>query len=182
MSYELQSIGVIHSPFGQAPGTPLQNFAAAAHAGGLAPEGLELPEAVVVDPRGGRGTIELVPEWQDALRNLDGYDRIWLLFGLDRCAPAQAMVTPFRDTVPRGLFSTRAPARPNRIGLSAVRLLGVAGRFVHVAELDALDGSPLWDIKPYVRDYDCHPAAKRGWLDEATVDASVRVADDRFAR
>jgi len=175
----LRRIGTIHSPFLDASGTPVQNFAARGHEGGLLPQG-ELEAFPVRDARGGRGTLEIDPRWEEALQDLVGYDRIWLLFWVHRAGPVRPLVRPYRDTVERGLFATRAPARPNPIGLSCVRLLGLRGRFVHVAVLDALDGSPLLDIKPYVPEYDSFPGASRGWLEAPTVSQGAILADNRF--
>ena len=180
-SERVERVGVVHSPFRMATGTPVQNYASRGHEGGLDPA-KECVEGVVVDPRGGRGTLEVDPRWEGALSDLAGLDRIWVIFWLDRSTPAKAKVLPYRDTVERGLFSTRAPSRPNPIGMSCVRLLGVAGRFVHVCELDILDGSPLLDIKPYVAEYDSFPDAKRGWLDEPSVKPGPLAADARFER
>jgi tRNA-Thr(GGU) m(6)t(6)A37 methyltransferase TsaA len=178
-SLEIRAVGVVHSPFTQATGTPIQNCAARVHGAGLRPEA-PLPEAPVRDASGGRGTLEIDPAWVDALADLDGCDRIWLLFWADRAATPRTRVVPYRDSQERGLFSTRAPARPNPIGMSCVRLLGVRGRFVHVAELDLLDGTPLLDIKPYVPEYDCFPEARTAWLSEPTVRAGAMWADSRF--
>jgi tRNA-Thr(GGU) m(6)t(6)A37 methyltransferase TsaA len=175
------SIGVVHSPFLEATGTPVQNYAARGHEGGPA-ELVAMPEGPVVDVRGGRGTLEIVARWEGALADLEGCDRIWVLFWTHRAATAQAKVIPYRDTAERGLFSTRAPARPNPIGLSCVKVLGVVGRFVHVSEIDMLDGTPILDIKPYVPNYDSFPEARCAWLDEKSVRHGVVQADARFER
>jgi len=87
-------------------------------------------------------------------------------------------VVPYRDTRERGLFATRAPSRPNPIGLSVVRLLGRDANVLRVADVDILDGTPLLDIKPYVPEFDAHPASRAGWLDERRADR--KEADDRF--
>jgi tRNA-Thr(GGU) m(6)t(6)A37 methyltransferase TsaA len=176
-----QPVGVVRSPFAQAPGTPLQNFAAAQNDGGLVPDDA-LPDAVVVDARGGRGTLVVDAAWEQALKDLEGFDRVWVIFHIHQAKEPQALVVPFRDTVPRGVFATRAPARPNAIGMSAVRLLGVTGCHVHVAELDVLDGSPLLDIKPYIPAYDSRPDARSGWLAFETARPEVLMADGRFAK
>lgn len=175
----LQAIGRIHSPFVEAHGTPVQNYAAQSHAGGLADLAGTQAHAVT-DVRGGRGTLEVFPRWIEALQDLEGCPRIWILFWVHRAAPTRTMVLPYRDTTERGLFSTRAPARPNPIGISCVRLLGVSDRFVHVAELDALDGSPLLDIKPYVDGYDAFPGIAPAWLDSGSARHGAMVADGRF--
>jgi tRNA-Thr(GGU) m(6)t(6)A37 methyltransferase TsaA len=84
------------------------------------------------------------------------------------------------DTQPRGLFATRAPNRPNPIGISLVRLLRVEGSLLHVGNIDVLDGTPLLDIKPHVPDFDCVPEARIGWMAKATADMRKKVADGRF--
>lgn len=178
-SASLHAIGVVHSPFVEASGTPVQNYAAQAHEGGLVDLDAMGPEPVR-DARGGRGTLEIDPAWIEALQDLDGCPRVWILFWVHRAAPARTKVLPYRDTAERGLFSTRAPARPNPIGLSCVRLLAVCGRFVHVAELDALDGSPLLDIKPYVDGYDSFPGVSPAWLESGSARRGTMVADARF--
>ena len=90
------------------------------------------------------------------------------------------LVVPYRDTLERGLFATRAPARPNPIGLSCVRLLGIEGEIIRIAEVDILDDTPLLDIKPYVPQYDHYPGQRVGWLEKAS--ESLVVADGRFER
>jgi tRNA-Thr(GGU) m(6)t(6)A37 methyltransferase TsaA len=82
------------------------------------------------------------------------------------------------DQRPRGLFATRAPSRPNPIGMSCVRLVSVVGDTLHVADVDMLDGTPLLDIKPYAPRFDCYEVARSGWLDR--VSGRDTSADDRF--
>ncbi len=154
---DLKPIGKIHSPFKEQAGTPIQ-------------------PGWGDDP--GEGEVEVFEEFAEGLADLDGFERIWLIYRLDRAAPAKLKVTPYRDTVEHGVFTTRSPSRPNAIGISCVRLLGVEGRRLHVAELDILDGTPLLDIKPYSPRFDAWPDAKAGWLDGK---GSGRLrADDRF--
>jgi tRNA-Thr(GGU) m(6)t(6)A37 methyltransferase TsaA len=154
----VKSIGIIHSPFQQAEGTPIQP----AYAGGS------------------EGRVEVFPEYAPGLKDLEGFDRVWLLFWCDRAVACQLIVTPYKDTAPRGVFSTRAPSRPNPIGLSAVRLLRVEGNILHMAELDVLDNTPLLDIKSYVPAFDHLAAERTGWLAAAISQRSV--ADRRFER
>jgi len=154
----LTEIGCIHSPFVQAAGTPIQPYRA-----GNAP---------------GYATVR--PEYVDGLEDLAGFDRIWLIYWFHRAVPARMKVVPYRDTVGRGLFATRVPARPNRIGMSCVRLLNIEAGILRLAEVDILDGTPLLDIKPYVPQYDNYPVNRCGWLD--TVPDRPVVADDRFER
>lgn len=155
MNLQLIPIGLVHSPYRQALGTPIQ-------------------------PRwahGVEGTIEVLPEFAPGLRDLDGFERIWLLCWFDRAKPARLEVIPYRDTQTRGVFATRAPSRPNPIGLSCVRLLSIEGSRLRVADLDILDGTPLLDIKPYVPDCDVFPAGRIGWYASAP---DRRTADGRF--
>ena len=154
----LTEIGRVHSPFKQATGTPIQPCRA-----GSAP-----------------GYVVLRPEFVDGLKDLDGFDRLWLIYWFHRAAAAKMSVIPYRDTVAHGLFATRVPARPNTIGMSCVRLLIIAGNILRLAEVDILDDTPLLDIKPYVPQYDNYPVQRCGWLD-AVPDKPV-VADDRFER
>lgn len=178
----LDPVGVVHSPWLVAEGTPVQSFGSWYIDKGwqeAEPDRLACPH---VDRRGGRGTLAVDKKWQDALCDLEGFSHLWALFWIDRAKPAVPKVVPYRDTVERGLFATRSPARPNPIGLSCLRVVSVVGRFVHVTGLDILDGSPLLDIKPYIPDYDSFRTADRGWLDGASSRQCIVVADDRFAR
>ncbi len=179
---KLVSIGTVHSPWLEPKGTPVQSFSAWNENGGWQRGPEDELAAPYADIRGGRGTLEIVPEWEEALADLDGYSHIWVFFWLDRSVPPMPKVLPYRDTVERGLFSTRAPSRPNPIGLSCVRLISVQGRFVHVAGLDILDGTPLLEIKPYIPDYDAFPYASRGWLTSATASQGTVHADNRFLK
>lgn len=155
---EVRPIGIIHSPFKEAAGTPIQPVFA----------------------KGSEGTVEVYPEFQEGLADLDGFERIWLLFWLNRASPYKLKVKPYMDDTIRGLFSTRAPSRPNSIGMSCVKLLGVDGNILKVAEFDILDGSPLLDIKPYVGKVDCFDVRRSGWLD--AVEHINTKADERFHR
>jgi tRNA-Thr(GGU) m(6)t(6)A37 methyltransferase TsaA len=154
----LRAIGIIRTPYSQAAGTPVQPVHAA----------------------GNEGRAELKPEFVSGLRDLAGFDRVWLLFWCHRAAPAKLTVVPYLDTVERGVFATRAPARPNPIGLSCVRLLGIEGGTLRLGDVDILDGSPLLDIKPYVSRYDHYAVERCGWVDAAPERAVM--ADGRFER
>ncbi len=155
-SIVLTPIGIIRSPFKEPAGTPIQP----AYAGGA------------------EGSVALFPAYAEGARDLAGFERIWLLFHFHCAGPARLRVVPFRDTVERGVFATRAPCRPNGIGLSCVRLLGIEGAVLRVAGLDILDGTPLLDIKPYVPAFEAHPESRAGWLDAAG--AARTRADRRF--
>lgn len=154
----LRAIGVVRSPFEDQPGTPIQPRYA---------DGIE-------------GTIEIFPEYRNAMADLDGFERIWVLSHLNRGRPWRSKVVPYRDTTQRGLFSTRAPSRPNPIGLSCLRLLAVRHQegILTVADLDLLDRTPVLDIKPYSPRFDAYPQARAGWLDRT--DRARETADERF--
>jgi tRNA-Thr(GGU) m(6)t(6)A37 methyltransferase TsaA len=112
-----------------------------------------------------RGTVEILPEYRDALCDLEGFDRIWLLFWFDRAEGWRPKVQPPRSATKRGVFATRSPHRPNAIGMSAVRLERVDGLVLHVKDLDLVDRTPILDIKPYIPYADAFPDAREGWLD-----------------
>jgi len=113
-----------------------------------------------------------------ALDDIEGFERIWLIYWMDRVSVFKPRVVPYRDTREHGLFATRSPCRPNAIGMSAVRLVCREGSILHVVDVDVLDDTPLIDIKPYVPEFDAHPSAKAGWFDTAGEDR--KVADNRF--
>lgn len=150
-SVTLRPIARVISPFTERHGTPRQpGMIGPKEIGGVQAR-IELLDGI--DPR--------------ALNDLDGFDHVWILAWLHLNGPGhRPLVRPPRGGPKRGLFSTRAPHRPNPLGLSAVRLLGISERTLVVEDLDLLDGTPILDIKPYVPDFDAFPQACRGWLDE----------------
>ncbi len=154
--FEFKTIGVIRTPFVEAPGTPVQPTYG---------HGIE-------------GQVWVVESCAPALDGIEGFERIWLVYWMDRAGPFSPRVVPYRDTREFGLFATRAPNRLNPIGISAVRLLRREGRVLHVSDIDILDDTPLLDLKPYVPSFDAFPVSRAGWLDHPGVDR--RVADDRF--
>jgi tRNA (adenine37-N6)-methyltransferase len=154
----LNVIGTVHSPFRHAAGTPIQSAMA----------------------QGAEGSVEVLPEFVPGLKDLEGFERIWLLYWFDRATPERLTVKPFLDAREHGVFATRAPCRPNPIGLSCVRLLGVQGGRLHVGDLDILDETPLLDIKPYATTLDSFKVRRAGWLQNKS--HRVVMADDRFER
>ena len=158
MSNELkiEPIGVIETPFPEPAGTPIQPLRA----------------------NTARGKVRLEPRFWAGLQDLAGFERIWLIYWLHRQQSAALVVTPFLDQQERGIFATRAPARPTPIGLSAVRLLAVEEGVLKVAGVDMIDGTPLLDIKPYVPMFDSFPGSRVGWLGKSN--SRLRLADGRF--
>lgn len=155
---QLVPIGRIETAFKQATGTPVQ------------------PSRATGIP----GRIEILSQYAEGLADLEGFDRIWLLFWCDRAAEPKLTVVPYRTSTSHGLFATRAPARPNPIGLSCVRLVRIRGLILDIEDVDILDGTPLLDIKPYLPQYDNYPVSRCGWVD-GLPDVPV-VADHRFER
>lgn len=158
MSVVYQPIGVIHSPFQRIGDMPIQPVGAV----------------------GIRGEIELLAEFAAGLKDLEGFSHIILLYHLHRAAEPKLIVTPFLDSEPRGVFATRAPSRPNAIGLSVVRLLSIAGNLLQIENVDILDGTPLLDIKPYTPEIDHHEVQRTGWLAFAKGKITDQKSDDRF--
>lgn len=114
-------------------------------------------------------SIELLPghQFELALQDLDGFDKIWLVWWFDRNQSWRPRVLPPRGPAKRrGVFATRSPHRPNPIGLTCVNLYGVSGRVLQVGALDLTDGTPILDIKPYLRTVDAHPESGLGWIEE----------------
>jgi len=113
--------------------------------------------------------LELLPHrhYEAALRDLTGFSRIWLLWWFHRNTTWRPSVLPPRGPARRrGLFATRSPHRPNPLGLTPVQLLAIRGRTLHLGACDLIDGTPVFDIKPYIPAYDSFPDASAGWLDE----------------
>ena len=156
--FSYRPIGVIRSPFQDPEGMPIQPGGA----GGVP------------------GKVEVFAEYRDGLADLDGFSRIILLYPFHRSSGYILVVTPFLDTRPRGLFSTRAPRRPNAIGLSIVRLTGVLEGELDIADVDILDGTPLLDIKPYVPAFDSFTDERSGWLDGCGERVITARSDGRF--
>jgi tRNA-Thr(GGU) m(6)t(6)A37 methyltransferase TsaA len=126
------------------------------------------------------GIIEVFPEFQEGLSDLEGFSHLILLYHFHRVRGYSLRVIPFLDKEPRGIFATRAPKRPNPIGLSVVRLRGMEGNRLWVLDVDILDGTPLLDIKPYVPEFDSRSRVRIGWLEEAKRERKI-LSDDRFA-
>jgi tRNA (adenine37-N6)-methyltransferase len=156
MEIALRAIGAIRTPFAASAGTPIQSRYA----------------------RGAEGTVEIFDEFAAGLRDIEGFDRLWLIYLFDRAAEAQLIVRPYLDDAQHGIFATRSPARPNRIGISSVRLLRAEGTRLTVADVDMLDGTPLLDIKPCVPEFDYLPVERIGWFEGRFAEGAV--ADDRF--
>jgi tRNA (adenine37-N6)-methyltransferase len=127
-----------------------------------------------------RGTVEVFEAYRPGLKDLDGFSHIILLYHFHRSHGFNLHVVPFMDSELRGLFATRAPKRPNPIGLSVVQLDRVETGVLQIQNVDMLDGTPLLDIKPYVPEFDPQAEVRTGWLERARKTVSSRKSDDRF--
>ncbi len=138
-------IGIIHTPYKEPKGTPIQSARR---------------EAKDVE-----ATVEVFPEYAAGLKDLDGFSHVMLIYHFHLARVPSLAVIPFLDTVPRGVFATRSPARPNPIGISVVRLVSMRPEgYLLVKGIDIVDGTPLLDIKPYIPAFDTHAADRTGWL------------------
>jgi tRNA-Thr(GGU) m(6)t(6)A37 methyltransferase TsaA len=153
-------IGVIHSPCKEPKGTPIQSIAA----------------------KGIKGTVELFQEFTEGLKDLDGFSHIMLIYHFHLSKEPSLKVKPFLDDQIRGVFSTRAPNRPNPIGISIVQLVNIEGNILWVKDVDIVDGTPLLDIKPYIPEFDIREAARKGWLEKNLGKLSSLTDDGRFIK
>ena len=115
---------------------------------------------------GNEAVLEVLPAFTQALQDLDGFERVWLIFWFHLARSANLMVLPPRSERKRGLFATRSPHRPNPLGLTAARLLRREGTRLFLGECDLVDGTPVLDLKPYLAYADAFPEARAGWLEE----------------
>lgn len=159
MQIEYTPIGTIHTPYRKQGGVPIQS----------------------VFGSGSTGHIILEPEFEEGLDSLEGFEYIWLLFAFHKSTGYSLKVKPYLENVLRGVFATRAPRRPNQIGMSAVRLVSIKGIRLEIADVDILNGTPLLDIKPCVPRFDNRPESARiGWLQDRSLLEKSIVADNRF--
>ena len=158
MSLEIKPIGVIRTPFKSEDKIPIQSSKS---------------EAIA--------EVEVFSEYSAGLESLDGFSHIILLYWFHKAQQLRLRVTPFLDTRERGLFSTRAPSRPNPIGLSIVRIMKIEGNIVRCLGADMLNDTPLIDIKPFVPEFDNRLDATSGWLTESLcAERHDYLGDDRF--
>jgi len=151
-------IGFIRSPYRETEGTPIQTTGA----------------------KGVEGTVEVLPECAEGLKDLEGFSHIILIYHFHLSEGYSLTVKPFLDDTPRGVFATRAPKRPNAIGFSVVRLVKIEGATLHIEDVDIVDSTPLLDIKPYVPEFDAKEAERIGWLSGKAEKAAKTDADERF--
>lgn len=151
-------IGIIHSPFREPSGTPIQ-------------------------PAGARdigSTVEIASEYVKGLEDIEGFSHVILIYHFHLSRGYLLKVKPYMDEKSRGVFATRAPSRPNPIGISIVRLVKVDGNVLYIKDVDIVDGTPLLDIKPYVPEFDTRKVEKIGWLKKKVNKLSRARDDGRF--
>ncbi|RLD85827.1 MAG: tRNA (N6-threonylcarbamoyladenosine(37)-N6)-methyltransferase TrmO [Bacteroidetes bacterium] len=153
-------IGIIHSPFIEPKGTPIQ------------PEGA----------RGVAGTVEVFPEYAGGLKDIEGFSHLILIYHFHLVGKWKPEVKPYMDNMPHGVFATRAPARPVSVGISVVRLTGVEKQLLHILDVDIVEGTPLLDIKPYVPEFDIREVKKTGWLKYNMHKLTSSRDDERFVK
>jgi len=157
---EFSLIGLVHSSFTSIEGMPLQ------------------PNSEHARP----GSIEIFPEFMDGLKDLDGFSHVILIYQFHQSKKFRLQVQPFLDSELRGVFATRAPSRPNQIGLSVVEIEKVEENIIYIKNLDMLDGTPLLDIKPYIPEFDAPICTKKGWLGSMLMQHSKTKTDNNFEK
>ena len=136
-----------------------------------------------IQPSGAKGitgTIEISPAFIEGLKDLDGFSHIMLIYNFHLSKGYTLAVKPFVDDKLHGVFATRAPRRPNPIGISVVKLISVEGNLLHIENVDIIDGTPLLDIKPYISEVDVYEVEKAGWLSGKAETMHNMRADKRF--
>ena len=153
-----KSIGLVKTPFSSREGMPIQPTGA----------------------KGIKGEIEIFHEFADGLKDLDGFSHIILIYHFNLSDGFKLQVKPFMDDKIHGVFSTRAPKRPNSIGFSVVKLNKMVDNILYIENIDVIDGTPLLDIKPFIPEVDGPKAEKLGWLEGKSSKMREKKSDDRF--
>jgi len=152
-------IGVIHSPFKEPRGTPIQPAGA----------------------KGINGMVEIFPEYAEGLKDIEDFSHIILLYHFHLSQGSTLLAKPYMDNETHGIFAMRGPSRPNPIGISVVHLVKIEGNMLHIQDVDIVDGTPLLDIKPYVPEFDIRKVKGIGWLEKNVHKLSTSKDDGRFA-
>lgn len=152
----LEPLGIINTPWTTRENMPIQ------------PSGAE----------GTKGRITLYNNFTKGLKDLEEFSHIYLIYHFDRQTRYDLEVIPFMDTETRGVFATRSPKRPNRLGLSAVRLDRIEKNVLYIRDVDILDNTPVLDIKPFIEDIDNRFNTKKGWTRNKEFES--RLSDDRY--
>jgi len=148
---EFHPIGIIHSPHKELSKIPIQP----------------------VFCKGIEGKLVLEPRYVEGLKDLDEFSHIYLFFYFNESQKTCLQVKPYLSDEKHGIFATRAPHRPNKLGMSLVKLLRIEDNILYVSGIDVLDGTPLLDIKPYIRRFDSVETVKSGWQDNIEDDSAA---------
>ncbi len=154
--FAFSEIGIVSSPHSEAGRTPIQPCFAEEY----------------------EGKVTVFPEFEEGLKDIEGFSHIYLIYAFHMAGQEKLIVKPFLEDVEHGIFATRAPCRPNPLGISIVRLLRRERNVLTVSGVDILDGTPLLDIKPYTAMFDCIHGTVNGWQDRV----DKRTAHERGTR
>jgi len=151
-------IGIIHSPHKSIEGIPIQPVGA----------------------KGIKAEIEIYKEFQEGLKDLEGFSHIIVLYDFHKSKGFELLVKPFLDDEKHGVFATRAPKRPNSIGLSVLKLNKIVKNILFIENVDILDGTPVLDIKPYTSRFDFVMDERNGWIEKGLDKSADKKSDNRF--
>jgi tRNA (adenine37-N6)-methyltransferase len=140
---KLKPIGIIHTPYKEAKGMPIQGA---------------FKKDVI-------GRIELFSEYQQGLKDIEGFSHLILVYYFNRAKEEKLVGKPFLEDKVHGIFAIRSPMRPNHIGLSIVKMEKIQNNIIIFSEVDILDNTPLLDIKPFVSHFDSRENVKNGWIE-----------------
>jgi len=140
----IRPIGIVNTPYKEPKGMPIQGKF----------------------KRGVTGTARIFPEYKAGLKDIEGFSHVILIYHFNQSKEEKLTGKPFLEDTEHGIFAIRSPHRPNHIGFSIVKLKGVKGNAITFTEVDILDGTPLLDIKPYVKHFDSRDKVKNGWIDK----------------
>jgi len=152
-------IGLIHSDYKEIDGMPIQGAFS----------------------KNSSGWVEIFPEYQAGLTDLDGFSHIFLIYHFHLSSGYSLLTKPFLDDKAHGIFSIRAPKRPNPIGLSVVKLEKIIENKLYITEVDMIDNTPLLDIKPYVSKVDSRENTRSGWATDKMENIQKYLSDERFS-
>jgi tRNA-Thr(GGU) m(6)t(6)A37 methyltransferase TsaA len=153
------AIGYVSSPYKEAAGTPIQPVKGTKE----------------------RASIIIKDEFNEGLKDLDGFSHLIIISFYHKSSNYKMHITPFLDTVPRGVFATRAPSRPNPVGISIVKLINVSKNILTIEEFDLIDGTPILDIKPFIPEIDHRENVRTGWYKDRKGNFSDTRDDGRFS-
>jgi len=153
-------IGVVRTPFDEPKGTPIQPAAA----------------------KGIKGTVEIFPQYTDGIEDVEGFSHMILIYHFHLSGGYSLKVKPYMDDQYYGVFATRAPRRPNSIGISVVRLTNIEKNILHIQDVDIVNGTPLLDIKPFVPEFSANEEIRVGWLENNINKLESSKDDGRFVK